>query len=97
MTDVSIVISAELKKHYDLAIKFRDDLLAGNNLTKNSDIVSSMNSVTRLLSDMTKQLEAAENAENFASVKSILISVLKDTDTETSTRFTNALKEKQLI
>ncbi|MCK4500505.1 hypothetical protein KAU11_08400 [Candidatus Babeliales bacterium] len=95
----SILVSAELKAHYDDTAQFLKDLKNPEKsiLTKNSDIVAAINAVTRVLTTLTKQLTEAHNSENFAAMKMILISTLKDTDTDTSTRFLNALKEKRLL
>ena len=91
-----LVLSKEVQDNYEKLVEFRDDLLSGNSLTKNSDCVAAFNAVTRLLSQMTKDLATAHSAERFAQAKAILIATLKEVDAEVASRYIAALKEKDL-
>lgn len=96
-----LLISKELKDHYDKLLAFRDGLTETNGtkkvLTKNSDVLAAMNSVTRVLTTLSKQLKEVHSAENFAKTKQVLITVLKDTDEDVAERYLDALKQRQLV
>lgn len=96
METEAIIVSKELKDHYNSIVKFRDELTKEDTLAKNSDIISAMNAITRILGTLTKQLQDAHNAENIAAVKQILISVLKETDSDLAETYIARLKERNL-
>lgn len=94
--DNAIVVSKELYDHYEEVLEFKNGLLNKDTLAKNTDIIASLNAVTKVLIELTKLLDKAHNAENFAQTKQILITTLKDTDIETAELYLEALREKEL-
>lgn len=92
----SIILSEEIKKHYQDLMKLKQHIFLKTTYAKPSERVSAMNSITKLLSQMTKDLERTHNAEKFEKAKQILIGLLKEVDEDIGMEFVERCKDHDI-
>lgn len=92
----TLIVSEELQKHYQELLDFKEQLFREDTYSKASEKVSLMNSISRLLAQLTNDIEKINSAEKFAKAKQILISILKEVDEQIAEEFIMKCREQNV-
>jgi Rps23 Pro-64 3,4-dihydroxylase Tpa1-like proline 4-hydroxylase len=93
LTDTRISVSAELKEHYEMIIKQRNETL-DSQVAEDRDKAAILRVTSDILKDLVKIQEQAFNAEKFAILQQVVITVLKDYDAEIHRKVVELFEEQ---
>jgi len=92
LTDTRISVSAELKEHYSKIIEQRNVILESE-VSEDRDKAAILRVTSDILKDLVKIQEQAYNSEKFAILQQVVITVLKDYDTEVHRKVVELFEE----